>query len=188
MMTMRYIAAPVALTLFAVACAHGRATTTNTLGATANADTAAPCVAAPDAEAIPGWRLITAEKFAFCLPPKWRVTGQSATLGSATLQWGAGEPPRSRAVMVRSRVVSSSSSRPAASSAPPPDLDVENQKMSELIGGKRADVWRNRIATRYSTGATFGTPHVWIVGAAESSSDVDAELAIVRTVRFPATP
>jgi len=139
-----------------------------------------PC-AATGSSADAAWRTIAAERFTFCLPPRWRVSGHEASLGSATLRWGTGEHPRE--VAHTERVVVSGSSRGAPPVPTPPETEV--QRGPEVIGGKSADVWHNHFGAAFYVGAQWQSPRVWLVGDAGTSDDADAVLAIIRTARFP---
>lgn len=177
---------PLALAALALgaARAHAQSTPPATPATPPAAD--ATCGTGDDSPAVAGWKLVTTEKFAFCLPPQWKVSRSSATLGSATLQWGTGEHPRERVAVVRVvRSTTSSMGGRVVTSDPVTPNDMETDRKPETIGGRQADVWRNRFNGRYATGGQWASPHVYITGEAMSAGDADMEIAIIRSVRFP---
>ena len=191
-MTHAHRHALIASLLSGTACAHTGApravAPSDARESVALADSAtAPCAATADADRVAGWRLVSAGKLAFCLPPKWRVSGSTASLGSATLRWGTGEPARGAPVAVSRVVVTQRSSgmgskvNPDVSTSP----QFDGERTAEIIGGQRAEVWRTHVGAQYFAGGKWAMPHVYITGEAGSSSDVDMELAIIRTARFP---
>jgi hypothetical protein len=170
--------------LMAVGCAHGG--TSPYADQPTPAPAAALCSATASTQDSTAWRLVSAREFTFCLPPKWRIIGQSASLRSATLEWGAGEHPRKAAARA-------SVTRSPGGGAPVSNVDMadvagaEVKRGRETIGGRVADVWYNRFGSGFSTGGQWAKPHVWMTGEASSPAEAEIELAIIRTVRF-ATP
>lgn len=127
------------------------------------------------------WREVVAEGFSFCLPPGWKGGARSWRMGSATLAWGRGaRPPREVAVVTR-RVEVSKGGAPM-SIPPAPDSDV--QRFSESIGGRPAQLWRNRFGAKYYTGAEWSSASTWLTGTAQDAADAALQIAIYRTVRF----
>ena len=126
------------------------------------------------------WRAVSAETFTFCVPPDWRGSGRSWRRGSGEISWGTGTHPREQVATVIATVPASD--RATLSSGPLPDSDV--RPFSEEIGGRRAEMWRNRIGQDYHTGADWEAMRIWMVGKARDATTADLQLAIFRTVRF----
>ena len=163
----------------------GRATpapATPSPSATAAAPTAEACTASVPAVDLSAWRLVTAQGFTFCVPPEWRGSGRTWHRGNATISWGLGEPAR-REVRTELRTVPASQAGSPPAGAPP-DSDI--RRFAEAIGGRDAQLWRNRFGRAYYTGARWDSPRVWLTGEANGPDAADLEVTIFRTVRFTA--
>lgn len=143
--------------------------------AAAVAPSGTPCAVAVEGADIRDWRTVDARGFTFCVPADWRSRGNSWRRGSASIEWGVGEP-RPRAIQ---KTVASESMLP---SGPPPNSDI--RRFSETIGGREAELWENRFGTSYYTGAKFSRPKVYLVGGASDRGAANLEIEIYRTVRF----
>lgn len=127
------------------------------------------------------WREVSAEGFSFCVPATWSGNGRTWRQGGGSITWGVGTHPRPKTsttvVAVRASEIGS-----LQSGGPPPDSDV--QRFSEEIGGRRADLWRNRFGREFHTGAVWSSPRVWLVGESQDATSADVQVMVFRTVRF----
>jgi 2-polyprenyl-6-methoxyphenol hydroxylase-like FAD-dependent oxidoreductase len=130
---------------------------------------------------VTAWREIAAEGFRFCVPPAWRGSGQTLRHGGASLTWGLGEHPQRQAVATAVVTVPASELGTVTNGAVP-NSDV--RRFTEDIGGRQADVWRNRFGNKYYTGAPWSSPRVWLIGDAEDAPSANLQVTIFRTVRF----
>ena len=148
---------------------------------------ARPCdPGSPDSTA---WQLVTGKGFTFCLPATWRVEGQTASFKAEKLRWGNGQPTRITSGPVTIGRITSD----AAPGIGPPseaesrrlvDQQLGIQRETEIIDGRRADVSRNIHQGVRNTMAVWDQPRIWISGEAASSEQANAQLMIIRTVRF----
>ena len=141
------------------------------------------CTAAVPRVDVSSWEIIAAKAFTFCMPPGWKGSGNTRRNGPTTLNWGTGNPPRTRGVAVTRRVVMRVGERP-----PPPELPPgsEVRPFTETIGFRDANLYRNRFDRTYYIGAVWKSPAVWIAGDSPDSDAADLMLNIARTVRFTA--
>lgn len=102
------------------------------------------------------------------------ATGALLVLGACTRRAPAAHPASRQAPGL------------APSRQPPLPPDAQVRRAPEVIGGRRADVWRNQFRATYYTGGQWNAPRAWLVGEAITPQDADAEVAVIRTVRFPA--
>lgn len=100
----------------------------------------------------------------------WRGDG-------GAIEWRAGQPRR---VLVQKTVVVPAE-RVAAVIAP----STTYRSSFETIGGRRAEVWQNRVDTEFRTGATWSDePPMFMTGTASSLATAEIHLRIYRTIRF----
>jgi hypothetical protein len=136
------------------------------------------CTASIVAVDVSAWRQVTADGFTFCVPAEWRGSGRTWRWSGARVTWGTGEPPRKRVV------------RTVVSAVPPTQLGGANAGPSgsdlwpEAIGGRDAQIRRNRSGSTYYTEARWESPRVWLTGETGKADVADLEVQIFRTVRF----
>lgn len=152
------------------------------------ADTASPasCSAAAPGTREAAWRIVRADGFTFCVPPRWRPVGEPAGPGldaatwtgdGGTVAWGTGEYRAPERGVVTVEVSAEDPRRRAAG---------EVRRFSESIGGASADLWDDRIGERHFTGAQWTRPRpVHLSGEARDGRASALQLDVYRTVRFP---
>ena len=140
-----------------------------------------PCTATVPSTDVTSWRAVAADGFTFCVPADWQQNGQQWRGGSAKIAWGTGEPPARTATTSEIVTVPSGSAMPSR-----PVRAPELQRFKEDIGGRTADVFKNRYGSHYFTGARWSAPAVWMDGEASSGGAAELQIKIYRTVRFPA--
>lgn len=145
----------------------------------------APCPAEA-AGAATGWRLVRADGFTFCIPPRWRPVGGPAGDGldavswsgdGTTVAWGTGayRAPDRGVLTVEVRA-----------DGPRPRAPGEVRRFSESIGGASADLWHDRVGERHFTGAQWVRPRpVHLSGEARDARTAALQLDVYRTARFP---
>ena len=143
----------------------------------------APCAATVAEQDLTTWRTVAAEGFSFCIPPEWTAEGHVWTRGGGKLTWGTGERPNG-AVRTQTRLVTAAELSRMESNADEASADRDVQRSTPVIDGRIADVFRNRIGTKYRTGAQWSDPRVWFTGEASSAEAADLEITIMKTVRF----
>lgn len=158
------------------------------LGAAAQESTAPevrPCAATVPGTDLTGWREVRATGFTFCVPAGWRAVGRVRKNGvdartwrggGGEVKWGTGEY-RSVATATTVTVVSG-----PVSAIPRPSGNVN--RYSEVIGGKRADLWDNEREGRSYTGAEWSAPAVYVAGESRDRATARLQLQVIRTVRF----
>lgn len=137
------------------------------------------CSAEVPSADVSGWKSVAAEGFTFCVPPDWNASGRTWSRGTARVTWGVGETVAQADVpgMV------AMANRPAPACVSSASKGVQIHRTAEVIGGREAQVWRNRYRQGFYTGAHWTTPHVYIVGEASDAATADLEMVIVRTAR-----
>jgi hypothetical protein len=172
------------------ACSSGRGTGRPTPAPAPNASRATarnatadtmPCAAAVRGIDVSSWRMVVEKEFTLCLPPGWQGRGGGAHQGRTTINWGTGTPRAQRVAIVTKTVVRAGQ-RPLPPELPP---GSETYQFLEDIGGRSAQLYRNRLNGTYYVGATWQTAGVWLNGDTTEMEGADLILAIARTVRFP---
>ncbi|HEY0154011.1 MAG TPA: hypothetical protein VGB92_18505 [Longimicrobium sp.] len=141
-----------------------------------------PCTVTMPGTDVVGWREVQATGFTFCVPANWRPVGRARNGvdarvwrgGGGEVKWGSGSP---RTVATVTTVVSG-----PVSAIPRPTGQVH--RLSEVIGGKRADLWDNEFEGSYYTGAEWSAPAVYVAGESRDRATSRLQLQVVRTVRF----
>lgn len=139
------------------------------------------CSAQVPSADVRGWQTVEAEGFTFCVPPDWSASGRTWSRGTARVTWGVGRTIASADVPA----IVQAANRSAPACVPSASKGVV-RRHPEVIGGREAQVWRNRYRQGFYTGAHWSTPHVYIVGEATDSATADLEMVIVRTARLAA--
>lgn len=141
-----------------------------------------PCTAVVPGTDLTGWKEVQATGFTFCVPASWRPVGRAHNGvdartwrgGGGELKWGFGTH---RAVATATTVVSG-----PVSAIPRPRGQVNRH--SEVIGGKRADLWDNELEGSSYTGAEWGAPAMYVSGESRDRATARLQLQVIRTVRF----
>jgi hypothetical protein len=144
---------------------------TSTTTAAATADSTA-CEATP-ANSRESWKQVAAPGFTFCVPASWKRGGDTRWNGRGFVTWTRSS--------VREKVPFSvgrmtSRDMPAPSAGP--------QRMSETIGGQRAELSFLPNRGRFLTTADWESPVLRFRGEAPNEQSMQLHLDIFRTVRF----
>ncbi|HEU4558065.1 MAG TPA: hypothetical protein VFS20_09455 [Longimicrobium sp.] len=138
------------------------------------------CAAEVPSADVSRWQSVSAEGFTFCVPPDWSATGRTTwSRGTARVTWGVGQTVAD--ADIPSMV--SAANRPAPACVGSASKGVQIHRTAEVIGGREAQVWRNRYRQGFYTGAHWTTPHIYIVGEASDAATADLEMVILRTAR-----
>ena len=127
------------------------------------------------------WTEVTSDGITLCLPPGWRVRGSAAHSGTAEIRWGRGDITR-QVVRTEIRTVAASDVGRITQEG-----ESSHREYPETIGGRQAIVSRNRVDRRFYTTAQWTAPRMWVAGEASSEDVVEVQMAIIRSVRFPAS-
>lgn len=145
----------------------------------ATADTADVACTVPVPENTGDWKQVAATNVTFCVPATWRVRGTRASYSGGTIRW---QNTASQGTARPSSGPQSISGRSGTSANSSP---VRTERLPEMIGGRQADVSRQRGVGRLQTGVFFAqAPQFSITGEAAGEEQVVLQLAVFRTVRF----
>ncbi|HEX8672747.1 MAG TPA: hypothetical protein VF710_12705 [Longimicrobium sp.] len=144
-----------------------------------------PCTATVPGTDLVGWREVQATGFTFCVPANWRPLGRARNGvdaptwrgGGGEVKWGTGSHRSVATVTTVTTVVSG-----PVSAIPRPSGNVN--RYSEMIGGKRADLWDNEFEGSSYTGAEWSAPAVYVAGESRDRATARLQLQVIRTVRF----
>jgi hypothetical protein len=167
---MRILPASTLLTL--AACAAG--STSDDRGTIPQEDVVIPCTSAAVADDAVRWREVRGEGFTFCVPGTWHQAGPRRWQGEGgSITWGTGEPRQRLPFVVRDD--------------PDPTAPAgATRRLSEVIGGRPAELWHRTSRGRHETGAQFRGPGSFhLTGESASVAGAEAQLRAYRTVRFP---
>jgi hypothetical protein len=138
------------------------------------------CATTTPGEDAAAWQLVSTDQFTLCLPKHWKVAGQRASFGDATMSWGAGEPVVERVPFTVVRV----SRGTAPPELPPMSVPISTTREKEDIGGFTADVSHIKRGTMFTTLVQWTSPTAFIVAAANSPRDAELQMAVIRSMRF----
>jgi len=183
----RFVPVGIVIGLAVGGCASGKAT----MGPE-KVDPSLPCDVRFDEETEGEWRLVETDYFNFCVPGNWaqlddRKWGQSGTW----IEWHRGSPPQQE--QSESRVVTIQAPREAR----PQDVKEALQgppraggstDLTEIIGGRRAQLWRRLSRSRHITGAEWRSPALSFTGETPASIEAAVMLEVYRSVRFLEQP
>jgi hypothetical protein len=155
-----------------------------------SASSAAPRPCDPGSPDSTARRLVTAKSFTFCVPPTWRVDGQTGTFQAEKLRWGTGDRPREP--RMGDVTVGRIAVDRAPGSGPPSDAEarrtIDDQlgitRETETIDDRRVEIMRSHRNNIIGIGATWVQPRVWFSGEAGSNEQASTQLTIIRSVRF----
>lgn len=141
-----------------------------------------PCTAVVPGADLTGWREVRATGFTFCVPASWRPAGRARNGvdartwrgGGGEVKWGTGSH---RSVVTVTTVVSG-----PVSAMPQPAVQVN--RLSEVIGGRVADLWDNEFDGNFHTGAAWNAPAMYVAGESRDRATARLQLQVFRTVRF----
>ena len=127
------------------------------------------------------WRRVRVPLFEFCLPREWTGRAPVWRHGTASIRWGQGKHPaelegrrdRAPSLMGRPDVPREGASR-----------GEEVHHSGEMIGGRWAELWRNRIGGTWYTGVEWPSERVWLAGQATDARTADLQLDVYRTGRI----
>lgn len=144
-----------------------------------------PCTAVVPGADLTGWREVRATGFTFCVPASWRPSGRARNGvdartwrgGGGEVKWGTGTDRSVKTVTTVSTVVSG----PVSSI---PQATGQVNRPSEVIDGRRADLWENQFEGKFYTGAEWNAPAVYLAGESRDGATARLQLQVVRTVRF----
>ena len=142
-----------------------------------------PCAAqVPDAD-LSGWREVRASGFTFCVPGNWTGRGQRWQLRGSRIDWTTAER------VVRAEPVTAAGRIPAAiieagGGLPSPDRFTT----TESIGGRLANLVRDKVSGKFQTSAEWLEPRINFDGEAGDLPSAELQLTIYRTVRFIPPP
>lgn len=138
------------------------------------------CTATAKGIDVSAWRQVEGGGFTFCVPRDWRGSGHQWRHGASSITWGVGaRTPKIGTAEVK---VTPAQLEEIVATGRPPDSD--GWHTTEDIGGREAEIWRNRMGRDYATGAEWSSPDVWFTGTAKTAAAADLQLAIFRTVTF----
>lgn len=174
-----------ALSLGVAVIMSGCASAGSTASPDAEAELAAPpppcTVSVPSDEP---WREVRGNGFTFCVPASWRATGRSRDGGpdastwrggGGSITWGTGAQGPRRVFVSEVTV---------RAGQPLPDPPGRVSRFTEVIGGRRAQLWNNEFDGKHFTGATWTQPALYLEGEASDAGAARLQLEIYRTVRF----
>ena len=144
---------------------------TATAAAAAAADSTA-CEAAP-ANSRESWKQVAAPGFTFCVPASWKRAGDTRWNGRGFVTWTR-STVREKVPFSVGRMTTRD--MPAPSAGP--------QRMTETIGGQRAELSFLPSQGRYLTTADWESPVLRFRGEAPNEQSMKLQLDIFRTVRF----
>lgn len=164
-----------AVLLTACASASTPATNVPSPTRTAAADGAADstaCEVAP-ANSRESWKQVAAPGFTFCVPASWKRAGDTRWNGRGFVTWTR-STVREKVPFSVGRMTTRD--MPAPSAGP--------QRMTETIGGQRAELSFLPSQGRYLTTADWESPVLRFRGEAPNEQSMKLQLDIFRTVRF----
>ena len=138
---------------------------------------AAPCTAVVPQVDVSSWQLVESRGFTLCVPSDWRGGGNTRRKGGSSVSWGTGTAPRSRLAVSGMAVVT-------RMPPPAPAPGSEARRFNEDVGGRSVTLYRNHSDGKYSIGAQWDSPGVWIEGESPDLDVADLILNVARTVRF----
>lgn len=148
------------------------------------------CTNRPELE---GWHQVSEEGLTFCVPEDWSSTGIRVWRGTGgKIHWIWGTPVNRELGVVTQVVAVTDGTIPTRPpTLPPPpvsNLPVRHIYDSrETVGGVQVDLWIQRRASSFVTGATWTTgKRMQMTGEAATRSAASLQLDIYRSVRLEA--
>lgn len=138
------------------------------------------------------WQEVRAEGFTFCVPGDWRPDGERGWRGrGGSVTWGTGKPGPVTGVATEvvavevqpgmtEREIERAAEEKLSLRAP------RSRQFSEVVDGKRAEMWQMDMDNVVHTGAQWDAPQVFLMGRARNERAARLQLGIFRTVRFAA--
>ena len=140
-----------------------------------------PCDA-NSGHALEDWRVVHTSTFTACFPADWKAEGGNTwRKGSAMITWGPGHHGAEREgtpERLPSIIAGQDPKREGTTRG------NETHHFGEMLDGRWADLWRNRVGGTYYTGIEWGERRFWLAGQASDARLADEQLDIFRTVHF----